>query len=81
VLHRGRWAVENHNGTNWHYCCRTTYKHGHLISADYHYVEGEVQRHWPPDNVDPSLPDWGEEEEQPTTESEQDNAIPDATME
>ena len=30
----------------WDFCCRTETQDGKLISADYHYVEGEEQRHW-----------------------------------
>lgn len=54
VLHkRGRWAVELVQETTkgdhgaYSFCCRTVIVGTNLIRADYHYVAGEVQRHWP----------------------------------
>lgn len=29
------------------YACRTVVEDGRLVRADYHYVEGETQQHYP----------------------------------
>ena len=41
----GWWA--SRRGTGWSYTCREVIEGGHLTMADYHYVEGETQRHFP----------------------------------
>jgi hypothetical protein len=56
VFHRGRWANIVRPDKEWSYVCRLAYEDDdehlpRLVSADYHYIEGEVQDHWPP-NVD-----------------------------
>jgi hypothetical protein len=50
---RGKWANRITEGwTGWSFCCRTATRWDDdkdaavLESADYHYVEGEVQRHF-----------------------------------
>lgn len=43
----GRWGRRRGVGT-WEMTCRSEIEGDRLISADYHYVKGEVQRHFPP---------------------------------
>jgi hypothetical protein len=68
VLHRGRWAVETKPGRQWDYVCRLVHNNDEeqprVLSADYHYIEGEVQMHWPP-TIDPFRSGPGEQQ-QPT---------------
>lgn len=39
-----RWAERV--GRGWSYTCRADIDGGRLLSADYHHVAGERQRHW-----------------------------------
>lgn len=41
-----KWASQQ-EGPSFFACRLRRDQDGHLISADYHYIEGEVQRHWP----------------------------------
>jgi hypothetical protein len=46
----GRWGHPegaNPAGGRWSMCCRVVAEGHRLVSADYHYVQGETQRHWP----------------------------------
>lgn len=74
VLHRGRWAVETKPGKQWSYVCRMTHSDDddqpRVLSADYHYIEGEVQQHWPP-TIDPF---HAGEQQQPTSNERTNNA-------
>jgi hypothetical protein len=57
----GGWATAGTVGSTrvWGMTCRDVIEGDRLVSADYHYVQGETQRHWPP-------------QDQPTTERRQD---------
>lgn len=69
VIHRGRWAHVGKSGKTWGYVCRMVHSNDddqpRILSADYHYIEGEVQKHWPP-TIDPFHAGPGEQ--QPTTD-------------
>ena len=43
----GRWGHRRGGGV-WEMTCRSVIEGDRLITADYHYVKGEVQRHFPP---------------------------------
>jgi hypothetical protein len=44
----GRWGVEV-GPNSYSFTCRTIIEGDRLIRADYHYVEGEEQRHYNPE--------------------------------
>lgn len=48
-LRLGGWATAGADGPLrvWGMTCRDVIEGNRLVSADYHYVEGETQRHWP----------------------------------
>lgn len=43
---RGKWAAPR-NGGGYSYACRTVVREGVIVAADYHYVVGETQQHFP----------------------------------
>jgi hypothetical protein len=51
----GHWA-ERITSTSWSFTCRAVVEGDVLVSADYHYVEGEQQRHFPNDEGEPCSP-------------------------
>lgn len=54
VMHHGHWAIRLHSNIRpeaWGYTCRAEIEREpkvKLIRADYHYVAGEIQRHFAP---------------------------------
>lgn len=79
-MHRGRWAEyrEYRKRPSWNYVCRLTHSQTddqpRVLSADYHYIEGEVQMHWPP-TVDPFRSDGANNNNPQEGASNADNAM------
>lgn len=42
-----RWGAPMRGTYVLSYACRTVVEDGRLVRADYHYVEGETQQHYP----------------------------------